>query len=182
MSDWYMEGYSRQTVFDAKTGKNKTELVYQGLYYTYETDSIPGLKRMIAALSVLYLAVCVVPWFLPGYITGYTWAGAVGLLMVIPLVYLVIGCLFFLLQKVPLTSRQTYAGYWRIVRAFQFGFWIQLAILLCGIICLILYRSRITAPVQEILYLIVLLVCLVINRVFLGLIRKRGTPVDVQEE
>lgn len=181
MSDWYMEGYTKQTVFDGKTGKTKTELVYQGLYYTYEVENITVFKLLCAVLSLFYLAFSVVPWFLPSYIAGYTWAGAVGFLMAIPLVFLVIGCLFFLLQEIPLTTRQTYAGYWRIVRSFNYGFWIQLAILLCGIIWLILNSGMFRALTNELVYLGVLLAALVYNRICIRLIRK-GTPVDVPED
>ena len=181
MSDWYMEGYTKQTVFDAKTGKNRLELVYQGLYYTYEVENIPGFKLLCAILSFFYLVLSIVPWFLPSYIAGFTWAGAVGFIMAIPLLFLVIGCLFFLLQKIPLTVRQTYAGYWRIVRSFNYGFWLQLAVLLCGIIWMILNRGAFPALVNELAYLGVLLAALVYNRVSVRIIRK-GTPVDVPEE
>ena len=144
-------------------------------------ENITVFKLLCAVLSFSYLVFSVVPWFLPSYIAGYTWAGAVGFLMAIPLLFLVIGCLFFILQEIPLTSRQTYAGYWRIVRSFNYGFWIQLVILLCGIIWLILHSGMFRVLTNELVYLGVLLAALIFNRICVRSIRK-GTPVDVPEE
>ena len=60
---------------DPKTGKVRSELVYHGDYYTYQTKNFTGYKILIGALMLLSLACVIGIWVLPGAVSK-GWAGA----------------------------------------------------------------------------------------------------------
>ena len=137
MRQWYFEGYEWQETVDQR-GKKRRELVYTGLYYRYETEKPSAAKGRVGVLTGLYLCLLIAMYFLPCDTMRYGWMGAVSLCVLIPAIYLAVGLVFFLLQKPPFTHRQTYAGYYRMLRSLWWSRLLTAAVLVCDVVFLIL--------------------------------------------
>lgn len=157
MRKWYMDGYEWEQVQDKK-GKMRPQLVYRGLYYRYETKNLFGEKCRTGLLSALTICFLVAGYFLQGQTLGYSWVGAISLILVIPAMYLLIGLIFFLTQKGALTTRQLYAGYGRMIRSLRWLGILAGCVLICAVLFLV-ERRQITM-VSELLFPTALLLTL----------------------
>lgn len=167
MRKWYMDGYEWEQRPDKK-GKMRTQLVYRGLYYRYETENLTGEKCRIGLLTALAICFLIAAYCLPGRTLGHSWVGAISLILIIPAMYTVIGLMSFLLQKGALTTRQLYAGYGRTLRSLRWLGILDGGVLICTAIFLIYRRGSIDSvselPFPAALILTLLLAVLALTR------------------
>lgn len=117
MSEWYFEGYEVKTV--TENGKKKKVYgEYKGKYYSLGMDAA-ALKRFRIQhflLCILYLAIYLFISLRPSYAAS-TWPGMFNLLNLIPIIYLIIGSVYFLMAKPEMTIRTVYSSVKAIVRS-----------------------------------------------------------------
>ncbi len=127
---WFFEGYQAHYVID-ETGKRKKVLTYTGEYYGIEPPSAHRKARLWTAVDVVALTVVLLLLqFFPGLGGTLPWVGAPCMWALVPLMFLIIGEVNFLVCKEKWEARRLYAGYRRIKRS-AWGL-----VLLTGYVCL----------------------------------------------
>ena len=117
MRDWYFDGY--KSVVEAKKNGRGTrrKLVYVGVWYGF-APPIRQTKRKIvtAALTLTAFAADFYAQFVPGAGGLIAWIGAAANLTLFPMIYVLLGQVFFLAAGKKWTIRTYYAGYRRLQR------------------------------------------------------------------
>ena len=156
---WFFEGYETVIQTDAK-GREKKILVYRGEWYGLGLDraGLSRVKAAMAALTLVLTAMFLLLSFRPTTGGMERWVGLPLLLTLIPLIFLWIGMVNFLLAKDKWEIRTYYAGYRRLGRCI-----LPAAILLAvSTVADVVYavRGGSLAIMAESTYLAELLVCL----------------------
>lgn len=172
---WYFEGYESEPVLDEK-GRSRNVLVYRGEWYGL------GLERaacrrykliclaLAAALTALYLLVS----FFPAGGGMTAWVGGVCLLALVPLVFLWIGLINFLIAGEEWELRVFYAGWRRLLR--WNGAFLALMVFTLGAEVVYMVRHAAGAG-AEVPYLLGLLACTACSAGLLWLQRRKGAGV-----
>ena len=169
--EWYFDGYTRQDVTDPKTGKVRSELVYHGDYYTYQTKNFTGYKILIGALMLLSLACVIGIWVLPSAVSK-GWAGIVNLVLIVPLLFLLFCTGHFVFQKLLLTNRQIHAGYYEMCKWVTWNFMLCVVIFLLNLLFFILNRETMDMKL-DIWPLVLLAVHIAANRIWNDQLKKK---------
>lgn len=114
---WYLEGWIHQKE-RVPSGKEKTVWIYTGAYFSFLVDT-RGLRRLKAAYGIC-IGLESVLWFLLalGQAAGKDTAFYVGgpwYMSMIPLMFLLIGGLYFMRVPLRMTYRDMYGSYQVIV-------------------------------------------------------------------
>lgn len=117
MRDWYFEGYEIKTV--VKNGKTKRVYGdYKGKYYSLGMDAaeLRAFRILYYSLCAIYLAVYFFISLQPSYAAA-TWPGMFNLVNIIPIIYLIIGSVYFITAKPEMTLRTVYSSVKTIIRS-----------------------------------------------------------------
>lgn len=170
MRDWYFEGYEIKTV--VKNGKTKSFYGdYKGKYYTLGMDA-GGLNRfriIYYAFTVVYLSAFFFMSLWPSK-TASSWPGALSILNLIPIFYLIMGSLYFINAKPEMTVRSMYSSVKTIVRALFGIFIISILTLLSGMI--FIFGGAINILSGDGVFLICALVCTGVSAVLNAMWKK----------
>ena len=156
---WFFEGYETVIQTDAK-GREKKVLVYRGEWYGLEISpaGLSRVKAAMAALSLVLTALFLLLSFRPSPGGMEPWVGAPLLLTLVPLIFLWIGLVNFLVAKPYWEIRTYYAGYRRLGRS-ALGATVILAVATVAELVFIVTTGRLVV-LTESTYLGGLLVCL----------------------
>ena len=114
---WFFEGYETQ-IKTGKNGKKKRELVYRGEWYGLGMIKAEYTlyKGVLFWIMLLLTAAFLIINFLPTAGGMTPWVGAPCLLSLVPLMFMWIGLVNFLIAKQEWEIRVFYAGYRRLKR------------------------------------------------------------------
>lgn len=114
---WYFEGYESERQTDAG-GRERNVLVYRGAWYGLGLDgpAYRRVKALFAALAAVMTAAYLLVSFFPSPGGMMPLVGGIGLLALVPMIFLWIGLVNFLASKPAWPVRVHYAGYRRMAR------------------------------------------------------------------
>ena len=116
-ANWYFKDYEKRTVLE--NGRKKVVWDYNGDYYSYGFDKhgLGIFKLKNALLLLLYIAVYVAVSVYPFGANRTAYVGAVHLLALVPMFFLIMGVGNLLFTDVKMTYREHHASVFRIDRS-----------------------------------------------------------------
>lgn len=175
--DWYFQGWEKRP---DESGKNR--FIYTGEYYRFD-GSIATVRIVSVGLSVLLCALFLYLSFHPSNGGMWRFAAIPQLLELIPLLYLLIGAVQLLLVREPLTFRDYYASWRRMLISAYWSIGFTALVVLAELAYLVLVAER-GSFASEALYLLGEIVCLALSFLLALYIRRHPcTPsVALQEK
>ena len=151
--DWYFHGWERRT-----DENGRSAFVYTGEYYTLPGGSPKTAAGVLTgALAVVYLTTALLPS------EGGMWriAAVPQLLALIPLIYLILGCVCLFRSKQPMTYRDWYASWRRMRVSAAAGF--ILTACMTAVQLVFLFSGSYKSVGSELFYLFRTAVCAALN-------------------